>query len=60
MWQRIERIPVLCMPNLSKITSMLALMFIASAGLWAIGFLNMPAVHDALHDVRHSMGFPCH
>jgi cobalt transporter subunit CbtB len=25
-----------------------------------VGFANMPAVHDAAHDVRHTLSFPCH
>ncbi len=24
------------------------------------GFASMPAMHNAAHDYRHSMGFPCH
>ncbi|MFQ5507996.1 MAG: CbtB-domain containing protein [Leptospirillia bacterium] len=24
------------------------------------GFASQPALHDALHDVRHAAGFPCH
>jgi cobalt transporter subunit CbtB len=24
------------------------------------GFANISAVHNAAHDYRHSMGFPCH
>lgn len=36
-----------------------------AAGLGAlliggVGFASMPAVHDAAHDVRHVIGFPCH
>ncbi|MEX0347351.1 MAG: CbtB-domain containing protein [Rhizobiaceae bacterium] len=26
----------------------------------AAGFANIDAVHNAGHDYRHSMGFPCH
>ena len=25
-----------------------------------VGFANIDAVHNAGHDYRHSMGFPCH
>ncbi|MDH5527735.1 MAG: CbtB-domain containing protein [Nitrospirota bacterium] len=28
--------------------------------LWITGFAPLPAVHDAVHDVRHAAGFPCH
>lgn len=26
----------------------------------AAGFVSMPAVHNAAHDQRHAIGFPCH
>ena len=26
----------------------------------SVGFANMDVVHNAAHDYRHSMGFPCH
>ncbi|HWK68718.1 MAG TPA: CbtB-domain containing protein [Rhizobiaceae bacterium] len=32
-------------------------------GIFVIGFLgfsHMEAVHNAAHDYRHSMAFPCH
>jgi cobalt transporter subunit CbtB len=25
-----------------------------------VGFANIPALHDAAHDVRHTLSFPCH
>ena len=28
--------------------------------VYAAGFLNTAAVHNAAHDTRHSQGFPCH
>ena len=28
--------------------------------LFAVGFAPMGAAHNAAHDVRHSMAFPCH
>ncbi|MBI5136184.1 MAG: CbtB-domain containing protein [Nitrospirae bacterium] len=28
--------------------------------LGVVGFAPYPAVHDALHDIRHAAGFPCH
>lgn len=34
---------------------MLGVMVLAGAG-----FAQMEAVHNAAHDYRHSMGFPCH
>ncbi|WP_020406280.1 CbtB domain-containing protein [Hahella ganghwensis] len=28
--------------------------------LYAVGFLPMDAAHNAAHDTRHSLAFPCH
>ena len=28
--------------------------------LFAVGFAPMGAAHNAAHDVRHSLAFPCH
>lgn len=28
--------------------------------LYAVGFAPLQAAHNAAHDVRHSMAFPCH
>ncbi|WP_425904220.1 CbtB domain-containing protein [Agrobacterium radiobacter] len=25
-----------------------------------VGFAGIPAVHNAAHDVRHTLSFPCH
>jgi len=26
----------------------------------AVGFAGLPQIHDAAHDTRHTMNFPCH
>ncbi|HKS89049.1 MAG TPA: CbtB-domain containing protein [Stellaceae bacterium] len=28
--------------------------------VWAVGFSPIAALHNAAHDTRHSMAFPCH
>ena len=28
--------------------------------LWGVGFSPLEALHDAAHDTRHSLAFPCH
>ena len=28
--------------------------------LWGVGFSPIGALHNAAHDTRHSMAFPCH
>jgi cobalt transporter subunit CbtB len=39
------------------------ILFIAFAGatiIFAVGFANAAVIHDAAHDTRHSISFPCH
>ena len=41
----------------------LAIAFAAALGLGLVfvaGFANASAVHDAAHDQRHAIAFPCH
>ena len=40
--------------------SALAVAALGVALLWGVGFAQVPAVHNAAHDTRHSNGFPCH
>lgn len=28
--------------------------------IWGVGFSPIDALHNAAHDTRHSMAFPCH
>ena len=28
--------------------------------VWAAGFADAQTLHDAAHDTRHAVGFPCH
>jgi cobalt transporter subunit CbtB len=28
--------------------------------VWIVGFSHVEAAHNAAHDYRHSMAFPCH
>ncbi len=30
------------------------------AVVWIVGFSHVEAAHNAAHDYRHSMAFPCH
>ena len=44
-------------------TSLATILFVAFIGatlLFAAGFANAAVMHDAAHDTRHSIGFPCH
>ena len=28
--------------------------------LWGVGFAGNAVIHEAAHDTRHALGFPCH
>lgn len=28
--------------------------------IWVVGFSHAEAIHNAAHDTRHSLAFPCH
>lgn len=53
-------------PLSASTSSQTRIMQLALAGLLGIfivgfsGFAPIEAVHNAAHDYRHSMGFPCH
>ncbi len=34
--------------------------FLGSVLIYGIGFTDMDSVHDAAHDSRHALSFPCH
>ena len=37
-----------------------ALLFIGLTLTYAVGFSSMAVAHNAAHDTRHAIGFPCH
>ena len=38
----------------------LAAMFLGIVFIGVAGFAHYPAIHDAAHDTRHAVSFPCH
>ena len=47
----------------SRHSRVMQLAFAALLGVFVVGFLgfsHIDAVHNAAHDYRHSMAFPCH
>ena len=44
---------------LSKL-QLVGVFFLGLVILYGVGFAQMPEIHNAAHDVRHSQGFPCH
>ncbi|MDI9313729.1 MAG: CbtB domain-containing protein [Hydrotalea sp.] len=47
-------------PATSRFLLGLAMMFLASGGLWLTAFSAQPNLHNAAHDTRHGLNFPCH
>jgi cobalt transporter subunit CbtB len=37
-----------------------ALLFFGSFVIFGVGLAADPRMHNAAHDTRHSIGFPCH
>ena len=50
-------VPVLSFPVIAPAALAAALGLLLLAG---VGFVQHSALHEAAHDVRHSVGFPCH
>jgi len=44
-------------------TNLATILFVAILGaglIFSAGFANSATLHNAAHDSRHSIGFPCH
>jgi cobalt transporter subunit CbtB len=41
-------------------TTIAAVAFLGLALIFVTGFARASVIHDAAHDVRHSIGFACH
>lgn len=46
--------------TISKPLQLVSAFFLGMVFLFGAGFVQTSAVHNAAHDVRHSMAFPCH
>lgn len=46
--------------SVSTPLQLLAACILGAVIVYAAGFINTTAVHNAAHDTRHSQGFPCH
>ena len=44
----------------ASLATILFVAFLGAGLLFAAGFANSAVMHDAAHDTRHSIGFPCH
>jgi cobalt transporter subunit CbtB len=46
--------------TLSRVVPIFAALLLGAFVVGGVGFSHIAAVHNAAHDYRHSMGFPCH
>lgn len=46
--------------SISKPLQLTAAFLLGMVMLYGAGFVQTSAVHNAAHDARHSIGFPCH
>lgn len=44
----------------SRPLQLLSVMLLGGLMLYMAGFLGTAEVHNAAHDMRHTIGFPCH
>lgn len=43
-----------------RVAAGLALLFIGATLVFTVGLSHMSLAHNAAHDTRHAIGFPCH
>lgn len=58
--QAVQTGVALSAPRVSSLMQNLAAAAFGLAILFAVGFLPMAAAHNAAHDTRHTLAFPCH
>jgi cobalt transporter subunit CbtB len=46
--------------TLARVVPIFAALMLGAFIVGGVGFSHIAAVHNAAHDYRHSMGFPCH
>ena len=64
MQNQISTARIITRPDIStpivKPLQLIGAFLLGTVILYAAGFVNTSAVHNAAHDTRHSQGFPCH
>ncbi|QWW72286.1 CbtB domain-containing protein [Rhizobium sp. WYJ-E13] len=46
--------------NTSRMRALFGAAILGFVMIGGVGFAGLPALHDATHDVRHVLSFPCH
>ena len=52
--------PVTVSTTVAKPIQLVGAFLLGLVMLYGAGFVQTSAAHNAAHDARHSMGFPCH
>ncbi len=52
--------PVTVAATIAKPLQLAGAFLLGMVMLYGAGFVQTSAAHNAAHDARHSMGFPCH
>jgi cobalt transporter subunit CbtB len=48
------------LPSTQRLTIGIISLFLGSFIVFGVGLAQDPRMHNAAHDTRHSIGFPCH
>ena len=48
------------LPRSDTLAAALLAALLGGVVIWAVGFSPIDVAHNAAHDTRHSVGFPCH
>lgn len=56
----IESTAALPVPLARRLTLALVAGLLGIILIWGVGFAEADLLHDAAHDSRHSLAFPCH
>jgi cobalt transporter subunit CbtB len=43
-----------------RVVAGLVCLFIGASAIFMVGLSDMSVAHNAAHDTRHAIGFPCH
>jgi cobalt transporter subunit CbtB len=46
--------------EISKSTQSLSALILGAVVIFCVGFLPLDVAHNAAHDTRHTLAFPCH
>jgi cobalt transporter subunit CbtB len=57
---RTERHPPAATPALVRAWQTTVVALLGAVIVLGVGFAGLPQVHDAAHDTRHALNFPCH